>query len=253
MVKLLFLLIFCFASQAVSAQGKLEISQLMGDFYIYTTYSNYQGTPFPANSMYVITPDGAIMIDTPWDTTQVEPLLDSIYARHNKKVIMCVATHFHDDRTGGFEILRRHGIKTYSTQRTLELCRTINNPEAEYTFSKDTIFNAGGIEFETLYPGWGHTEDNIVIWFPGSHVLYGGCFIKSTDATGLGNLADADTKSWEAAAEKVMDKYPDAEYIIPGHQSWLDRGSLKYTLELLKDKNGRVKGKNYKEDQFKDK
>lgn len=253
MLKTLFLFIICLFTLNVLAQPKLEISHLTGNFYVYTTYNDYKGTLFPANSMYIITPDGVIMIDTPWDTTQVEPLLDSIYARHNEKVIMCIATHFHDDRTGGFDILKRHGIKTYSTKRTLELCRSIDNPEAEYTFDKDTLFKAGGLEFETYYPGWGHTEDNIVIWFPGSKILYGGCFIKSTEAAGLGNLADADTKSWEKAVEKVMEKYPLAEFIIPGHQGWLDRGSLKFTYELLKEANGMKKGKNYKEDQFKDK
>ena len=252
-IKIFSVIIFSGLLTQCFAQDKLEITHLTGDFYIYTTYHDYNGTPFPANSMFVVTPDGVIMIDTPWDTTQVEPLLDSISIRFNKKVLMCIATHFHDDRTAGFDILKRHGIKTYSTQKTLELCRSINNPEAEYIFENDTLFNEGGIEFETFYPGWGHTEDNIVIWFPGSRVLYGGCFIKSTDAGGLGNLADADTKSWEKAVQKVMSKYPEAEYIVPGHQGWLDRGSLKFTYELLKEANGMKKGKNPKEDQFKDK
>ena len=251
MLKISFLLLLFI--QPVFTQNKLEINHLTGDFYIYTTYQDYNGTPYPANGMYFLTDSGAVIIDAPWDVSQTKPLMDSIMARHNKKVIMCIATHFHDDRTGGFDVLKSNGVKTYSTQQTRELCRTINNAEAENTFINDTTFNVGNLSFETYYPGWGHTADNIVIWIPKAKILYGGCFIKSTDAQGLGNLADADTKSWEQAVLKVMDKYPYAEYIIPGHEGWIDRGSLKYTLELLKDKNGRVKEKNYKEDQFKDK
>lgn len=251
MYKTTFLLFF--AVLPLISQSKLEISHLTGDFYIYTTYQDYNGTPYPANGMYFLTDSGAVIIDAPWDVTQTKPLMDSIMARHNKKVIMCIATHFHDDRTGGFDVLKSNGVRTYSTQQTLELCRTINNAEAEYTFINDTTFNVGNVSFETYYPGWGHTADNIVIWVPNAKILYGGCFIKSTEAQGLGNLADADTKSWEEAVQKVMEKYPYAEYIIPGHEGWLDRGSLKYTYELLKMKNGQVQEKNYKENQFKDK
>ncbi len=166
---------------------------------------------------------------------------------------MCIATHFHEDRTGGFDILKRHGVKTYSTVKTRELCEKEGNPLAEYTFTADTSFNIGGLVFETYYPGAGHAPDNIVIWLPEAHILYGGCFVKSTESAGLGNLSHADTKSWEKAAVKVMEKYSDPYYIIPGHQGWRDLGSLKYTLELLKEANGMKKEKNYKEDQFKDK
>ncbi len=237
----------------VFAQGKLDISHLTGDFYVYTTYVDYEGTPFPSNSMYAVTPDGVVMFDTPWDTNQVEPLLDSIKARHGKDVIMCIATHFHDDRTGGFDVLKRNGIRTYSTRLTYELCRETNRPLAEFILAADTVFNIGGLEFATFFPGAGHAPDNIVIWLPASQILYGGCFIKSTESGGLGNLSHADTKSWELATEKVMQKFPDAMYIIPGHQGWRDLGSLKYTYELLKEANGLKKEKNYKEDQFKDK
>ncbi len=51
--------------------------------------------------MYLVTDSGAVLIDTPWDASQTKPLLDSIVKRHNKKVVVCITTHFHDDRTSG--------------------------------------------------------------------------------------------------------------------------------------------------------
>jgi len=247
------LLSVLFIQGIIYAQSPLEIYHLTGDFYVYITYMDYEGTPYPANSMYAVTPDGVVMFDTPWDSLQVEPLLDSIKSRHGKDVVMCIATHFHDDRTAGFNVLRRHGVRTYSTQKTFDLCKETNRPLAEFVITSDTVFNIGGLEFETFYPGAGHAPDNIIIWLPASHILYGGCFIKSTEAGNLGNLSHADTKSWEKAVEKVTEKYSDAAYIIPGHQSWRDLGSLKYTYELIKEANGMKKEKNYKENQFKDK
>ncbi len=63
---------------------KLKISHLTGDFYIYTTYNTYQESQVPANGMYLVTNNGVVMFDTPWDTTQFQPLLDSIKLKHNK-------------------------------------------------------------------------------------------------------------------------------------------------------------------------
>lgn len=85
---------FSFAILFGQAEGpKLKISHLTDNFYIYTTYNMYEGSQIPANGMYVITSEGVVMFDTPWDTTQFQPLLDSIKFKHNMNVMMCIATH----------------------------------------------------------------------------------------------------------------------------------------------------------------
>ena len=232
-MKTTILAILAFIIAHTASAQPLSIFHLSADSYIFTTYHDYQGQPFPSNGMYTVTNDGVIMFDTPWDTTQVVPLLDSIYARHHKKVTTCIATHFHADRTAGFDIMKRMGIKTYSTALTLELCKRNSEPQAQYTFSKDTTFSAGSYTFETFYPGAGHAPDNIVIWCPQTEVLYGGCFVKSRESTVLGNLSDASIPAWKKSVKRTMKKYPNPSYIIPGHLSWGSPDALKYTFHLL--------------------
>lgn len=82
---------------------KLKIAHLTGDFYIYTTYNTYEGNLVPANGMYLVTNQGVVMFDTPWDTTQFQPLLDSIKVKHDQRVVMCFATHWHSDKTAGLD------------------------------------------------------------------------------------------------------------------------------------------------------
>ncbi len=212
----------------------VEINHLTGDFYAFTTYHVLDGTPFPANGMYVLTTAGAVMLDTPWDSTQFQPLLDSIYNRHQQKVVFCLSTHSHDDRTAGLAYYHQQGIPTWSTQKTLEMCRANNNPEATNIFMKDTVFTIGNHTFETFYPGWGHTEDNIVVWFGDAKILYGGCFIKSTENHDLGYIAEANLGEWQKSLQKTMLKYPKAKLVIPGHFSWKSKQGLKHTLKLLK-------------------
>src|ERR1700753_2088558 len=72
----------------------LKITHLAGDFYVYETWKTISSGPYPSNSMYLVTKDGAVLFDTPWDSTQFQPLLDTIWQRHHKRAIMCIATHF---------------------------------------------------------------------------------------------------------------------------------------------------------------
>lgn len=213
---------------------KLRIEHLTDNFYVYTTYKDLNGFMFPSNSMYLVTDNGVVLFDTPWDTTQFQPLLDSISVRHNKKVVLAVSTHYHDDRTAGLEFLKQKGVKTYSSKLTYDLCKEHNEKQAEFYFDNDTVFNIGNYKFETYYAGEGHTKDNIVIWFDEYQILYGGCLVKSTENKNLGNVADANLKVWAPTIKKVIKKYPKRKFVIPGHFGWTSNEGLEHTLKLLR-------------------
>jgi glyoxylase-like metal-dependent hydrolase (beta-lactamase superfamily II) len=223
--------------------GRLEISHLTGDFYVFTTYGTYRGQPVPANGLYLVTPGGAVMIDSPWDTTQFAPLLDSIRVRHGKEVVLCLATHSHADRTAGFDFLRERGVKTFTSEQTYQLSRAGGYKLAEFRFQKDTTFTVGGRSFTAFYPGEGHTRDNIVVWFPEARVLYGGCLVKSTEATDLGNVAEANVAAWPATMQNLRRKFPRPRYVIPGHQNWASTESLRHTVKLLQRHQGAAGGR----------
>lgn len=233
-----FLLLFCFFGLRLDAQyGRLDIAQLTGDFYIFTTYNSYNGALVPANGMYLVTDAGVALFDTPWDTTQFQPLLDSIGQRHGKKVIFCLATHSHEDRTGGLEFYRKHGARTYTSLSTDQISRKKGQKRAEFLLENDTTFQIGKYSFQTCYPGPGHTPDNLVLWFPQESILYGGCFVKSVEATDLGNISEADLKAWPKSIRKVQQKFPQPKYIIPGHQAWSSTRALHHTMQLLRQQH----------------
>jgi metallo-beta-lactamase class B len=215
-------------------EPKLKISHLTDNFYIYTTYNTYEGTKIPANGMYVVTNEGVILFDTPWDTTQFQPLLDSIKLKHNKNVTICIATHWHSDRTEGLEYYKQKGIKTYTTLLTDELSKKNNKKRAEFVMTKDTVFNVGQYSFEVYYPGGGHTEDNIIAWFGKEKILYGGCLIKGAKADNLGYLGDANITEYETTLKKVQKKCPDAKFIIVSHHDWTNINSLKHSIKLAR-------------------
>jgi metallo-beta-lactamase class B len=138
-----------------NADSPLKITQLTGDFYIFTTYNLYKGIRVPANGMYLLTKQGVVLFDSPWDTTQFQPLLDSIQVRHHTDVLMCIATHFHEDRTGGLAYYRQKGIKTYTTKQTDELSKARGMKRAEYLLYKDSVFTVGAYSFKLITRGRG--------------------------------------------------------------------------------------------------
>ena len=217
-----------------NTDSPLKISHLTGDFFVFTTYNYYKGDKIPANGMYLLTGQGAVMFDSPWDTTQFQPLLDSIRTRHKKNVVLCIATHFHEDRTGGLEYYRQSGIKTYTTRQTDELSKKRGMKRAEYLIDNDTAFTVGQYTFQTYFPGHGHAPDNIVIWFEKEKVLYGGCLIKSVEDNTLGNLADASMADYSTTIRNVQEKCKKPKYIITGHNDWTNTRSLKHTLKMAK-------------------
>lgn len=219
---------------AQTDSARLKITPLTGDFFIYTTYSTYEGSKIPAHGMYVVTNNGVVLFDTPWDTTQFQPLLDSIFFKHGKKVILCIATHWHSDRTEGLAYYKQKGIKTYTTVLTDELSKQHNKKRAEFLISKDTVFNVTPYTFETFYPGPGHTEDNIVLWFHNEKILYGGCLIKGAEAKDLGFLGDGNVAAYASTLINVQKNFPHPRFIIVSHHNWTNKNSLTHSIKLAK-------------------
>lgn len=223
-------------------EPKLKIEQLSGNFYCYTTYNNYENSRLPAIGMYLLTDTGVILFDTPWDTTQFQPLLDSIQNRHQQKVALCIATHWHSDRTEGLEYYQQQGIRTYTTVLTDSLSNANGKKRAAFLISRDTSFRLGTTSFETYYPGEGHTKDNIVVWFKKERILYGGCLIKGVDAENLGYLGDANVNEYAATLLRVKKKYPNPRFIVVSHSDSRSAKALMHSIQLaikLRTKTGR--------------
>lgn len=219
---------------AQTAKPKLHIKHLTGDLYTYITYHWMNNQWVSANALYIVTNKGVVMMDTPWDASEYQPMLDSIQKRHHQKVVLCIGTHYHDDRSGGFDFMRKKGIQTWSSAKTKEYAKKYGVKQAQYTFKNDTTFTIGGHSFQTVYAGEGHTKDNIAIWFPQEKVLYGGCLVKSAEAKNLGYIDEANLAAWPVTIKALQKKFAGARYVIPGHDGGTGKDALTHTLDLLK-------------------
>lgn len=229
----IFLIINSSLTFGQTVKNELKITAITTDFYVYTTYKMFGTKKQDANGMYMVTPEGVILFDSPWDDFPYQMLLDSIEVKHHKKVVLAVATHSHEDRTSGLYFYKQNGIKTYTTKLTDEISIENQRPRAEFLIEKDTVFNVGNVKFETYYGGEGHTKDNIVVWFDKQKVLYGGCLVKSIDAKDLEYIGEANIEEWPKTIKRVQAKFKNPKYIITGHHDWTSLDVLNHTLKLL--------------------
>jgi glyoxylase-like metal-dependent hydrolase (beta-lactamase superfamily II) len=190
------------------------------------------GAVFPANGLILEARDGSILIDTGYLPEQAALLLEWSKTALVAPIVRAVATHFHNDRTGGIEGLTARGVPTFASPLTCRLAAEHGLPvpqpietfgSAPYRFAEDC---------ELFFPGPGHTSDNIVVWFAEQHVLFGGCLLKSTTSGGLGNIADSVVADWPASIGTMQRRYPRRALTIPGHGT-IASDPAAWTLMLL--------------------
>jgi metallo-beta-lactamase class B len=209
------------------------VTPIAPDCYVHRSFGRWQGQLITANGLIVNTTAGAVLIDTGWDVPQTRQLVRWVRRHLHRPVVLCVVTHSHADRVAGVPYLKKRGIRVASTPLTAANVRADGQPAPDGSLPNDTTFSIGGRPLRVFFPGGGHTADNIVVWLPTQKVLFGGCFIKSVGAMGLGNIADAVLTDWAQSIRRVADTFPDAAIVVPGHDEWGDRSSLTHTLKLL--------------------
>ena len=209
----------------------LSVEEIEKDVFLHKSYSQVDGFGLvSSNGLVIIDNKKAFIIDTPWSEKDTVKLVQWIDDK-NLDLIGSISTHSHEDRTAGIKWLNARSIPTYASALTNELLKKDNKELAAKSFEGSEMLLAGGL-IEAFYPGGGHTIDNIVVWLPKSQILFGGCFVRSVEATGLGYTGEADIKNWSSSVEKVLSRYPEIKMVVPGHGKMGGISLLNHTKKL---------------------
>ncbi|WKE65462.1 subclass B1 metallo-beta-lactamase [Gallaecimonas kandeliae] len=210
---------------ACSAQA-LEVTPVAPHLYRYVLEADVPGFGrVPANGIIELEGNKALLVDTGWNQDQGRELLNWIQSKGIKD-IQVVLTHSHADRAGGVKVFLDAGLTVWAHEKTAAL---LKEPRLS-VWSGDSL-KLGPVE--VFYPGAGHSPDNLVVWFQGQRLLFGGCLVKDVAAKSLGNLEDADLRHWPEALKAVGHRYPGARLVIPGHGDGRGPGAINHSLALL--------------------
>ena len=170
----------------------------------------------PCNGLIVAGEAGATIVDTGITKEHGALLLRAAKRLTGQPAAQGIATHFHNDRTGGIEAMRAANIPVFAHPYSVGLAQAYGFPVPQPSkgLEKGPV-RVGPCEL--FYPGAGHTRDNITVWHQESRTLFGGCLLRATTDKRVGNLADGDIAAYPGTIDRLAERYPDRRFTIPGH------------------------------------
>ncbi len=185
------------------------------------------------NGLLVIDQNEAIVFDTPTNDNSAMELIKWANETIHCPIKAVIPTHFHDDCLGGLEAFHAQKIPSYANAKTIALVKEKGGVVPQNAFQDSLLLKVGKQVVTAKFFGEGHTKDNVVGYFAAENVLFGGCLIKTLNAS-KGYLGDANVAEWSKTVEKVKKEYPAVQIVIPGHGDCGDKQLLDYTIQLFK-------------------
>ncbi|WP_238388229.1 subclass B1 metallo-beta-lactamase [Sinimarinibacterium sp. NLF-5-8] len=226
------------AERSAPESATIDIHMVRPGVWVHTSYYTYpDGTRYPSNGLIVREGNGLLLVDTAWGESLTVTLLGRIKSEIGLPVRRAVVTHAHGDRIAGVDALEARRIEVYSLPLTQKRAIGEGMPVPDHALAGLDI-PGSSVKFgsvELFYPGPAHAPDNIMVWVPSEHILFGGCAVRAAAATSLGGIADANRVEWPEAIRRARSHYSEATVVVPGHGAIGDLKLLDHTLSLFED------------------
>ena len=202
------------------SDSDIQIRRLAEGVWLHTSHYVYPGgTRFPSNGLIVKDGEGLILVDTAWGELKTVALMNAIELEIGLPVTKAVVTHYHSDRAAGVDVLEARGVKVFSHPLTQRFTIEHGLPVPDNTL--DSLVKPGAVttlgKLQVFFPGPAHSMDNLMVWLPNEHILFGGCAVRAGASTSAGNTSHGDIESWVQVMSFVSERYSDAKIVVPGH------------------------------------
>lgn len=220
LVGLIHLSAFSQDSKTIRISKDIELVRITDNAYEHISYADVPGYGrVSGNGLIFINGNEAFLFDTPWNDSQTKALCSYIADSMKLTIVGFIPNHWHDDCMGGLGYLKAQNIKSYANQLTIDIAKSKGLPTPEYGFKDSLQLQLGDKFIQCYFFGAAHSLDNIVVWIPSEQILFAGCMIKSTEWSSLGNTSDGDLMAYPKTIDRLIQKFPSAKIVIPGHGS----------------------------------
>jgi len=235
------LIAFCFLSVCASAASVHKIGP---DLYAYISDNDSS-----ANSTFLVSEQGILVVDTGLNVQEGRKLLDEIRKVSQAPVRWIVNTHYHPDHRGGNSAVGPNAviISTYETRAAVLRPQHEQDAKAnpktapEYQLNQaflgrqgPTLF-IGGHEVQIYHPGPAHTLGDAVVYFPDQHAIATGDLFLTNSCPAMD---DGDMENWITALDRML-ALP-LEHVVPGHFELATKNELQHFRNYLADLRDQV-------------
>ena len=206
---------------------------------------------FISNAAFVVTPEGVVVIDALGSPPLAQELIRAIGRVTSQPIRHLIVTHYHADHIYGLQafqalgatITAHRGGQSYLHSDTARLRLQASREElapwideqtrlvaADRWIDGPTRFTLGGMDFDLQPVGPAHTPEDLVVFLPGSRILFAGDIVFRGRIPFVGQ---ADSGRWIEALDRLIGF--DARLIVPGHgpASASAQADLKLTRDYL--------------------
>lgn len=222
--------------------GPMRFQEIAPGIWQHTSYLDVAGFgSVPSHGLLIVDGETSVLVDTAWTVDQTEALLEWASTRLAKPVRAAVVTHAHADKMGGMAALHAQNVETYAHGMSNAMAPAKDLLPARHALS---FRDDGALAAATpaalgpltiVYPGPGHTADNIALGINGTTIAFGGCLIKASTASSLGYLGESDTDRYADSVARFAAAFPGATRIAMSHSPVEGREAIARTLELAKE------------------
>lgn len=221
------------SQEIITITPDLELVKITENAYVHVSYASSKDFGrYSSNGLIFIHDKKALLFDTPSTDSLTKTLVLWLIENMHTQIEGFVPNHWHEDCMGGISILKKLGITTIANQVTINIAKEKHLPFPGKGFDDSLTINLEGRQVLCWFPGAAHSMDNIVVWIPSEKILFPGCMVKSIDSGNLGNIADGDLNEYPNTLGKIIDRFPEAKIVIPGHGAFGGFELLTHTKNL---------------------
>lgn len=191
--------------------AKLDLVKVRDDLFV--IYNDF----VPGNTTALVTSEGVILVDDKFEIDHAN-VLAQLKKVTDQPVRYVVNTHYHGDHSGGNARLQALGAQVIASERARR--KMVENKQPglpAVTFDESAQLHLGGKRVELYYFGRGHTDGDIVAYFPEQRALATGDLFTVGDATPqlIDYAGGGSARDWPETLDRAL--LLDFETVVPGH------------------------------------
>jgi cyclase len=246
--------VFAGAAPVPAAQAPpIAVKQVASDLYFFFDYAG-------SNSVFLVTNDGVLVIDTRQHPRAGEELIAAIRKITDKPIRWVINSHFHGDHTFGNAAFKAVGATFVAQEETPRIMQKVQAKEIarrqdyfkshnydpnevklilpDVTFSREMTIWLGGREVRLMYLGPGQQNGDTFVYFPHARAL----FTPGSFATrNIPNMAfTTSVESWLSLLDRVAGM-ADVDRILPAHGDLATQVDVREFSAMLRDEYTTVK------------
>ena len=223
------LLLLLFAAMPALA----AVHKISNDLYAYISENDSS-----ANSTFLVTPQGILVVDTGLNEQEGRKLLSEIRKISTLPVRYIVNTHYHPDHRGGNSVVGPDAtvISTvFTMEQDVGRLQAYSSARDKIAFGGRLILYLGGHPIEIYFPGPAHTRGDAIVYFPQEQAIATGDLFLNGSCPAMD---DGDLENWIDALDEML-KMP-ADTFVPGHFEVGGKEQLQHFRDYLAELRNQV-------------